>query len=414
MESGESMTQETPDLSRVRLIPPVLLVLLPVMAGGAIMQGATGLLHTVVPMRMQISGLSSEAVGLVGSAYAAGFGAGCVVLPRIVRRFGATKTFFAAAVLGAVAIFSMIGAGSTPSWLLLRFLSGFAVAGTFTLPDSWVGELAPKGSHGRSFAVSSVLARVALVLAPLATHVFSARGAGLFLFCGLGVLMACLPIWAAPALRHRAHRPGRLDAVFADRQAPSFLGMLRRVPVSALGCTVCGLIGGPLLIFAPLLGQQTGFSDGSIGFLIATIYGGGFVLQYPLGLLSDRISKTRFLVVVASAWGAVAAALAGLHLVQEPFLLPLLLFLWGGFSGALYATCVAAACEQVEPEQVIPAMSTLLIFWSIGSALGPMAAAAAMGGGEVRHMFVLSAGAAFAYALGVWCVKDRGREAPDA
>ncbi|RWR09564.1 hypothetical protein [Paenirhodobacter populi] len=51
--------------------------LLPVMLGGAIMQGSTGLLHTIVPLRMTFKGFETRMIGLVGSAYARGFGACC-------------------------------------------------------------------------------------------------------------------------------------------------------------------------------------------------------------------------------------------------------------------------------------------------------------------------------------------------
>ncbi|WP_277749176.1 hypothetical protein [Paenirhodobacter populi] len=41
------------------------------------MQGPTGLLHTIVPLRMTFEGFETRMIGLVGSAYARGCGAGC-------------------------------------------------------------------------------------------------------------------------------------------------------------------------------------------------------------------------------------------------------------------------------------------------------------------------------------------------
>ncbi|RWR09568.1 MFS transporter [Paenirhodobacter populi] len=100
-------------------------------------------------------------------------------------------------------------------------------------------------------------------------------------------------------------------------------------------------------------------------------------------MADDRMRKAQFLTFVSVVWAAVSITLATLDFGMAHGPLIMLMALWGGLSSALYSTCVAAACEKVGPDAVIPVMSTLLIAWSIGAGLGPLMALMAMQGESV-------------------------------
>lgn len=69
---------------------------------------AAGLFGSIVSLRGEEIGLSTTAIGLTGSAYFAGFLAGCILSPWFIRRSGHIRTFATGGALAAI----------TPLWLL--------------------------------------------------------------------------------------------------------------------------------------------------------------------------------------------------------------------------------------------------------------------------------------------------------
>ncbi len=65
---------------------------------------------TLVPIRAQMEGFGSSAIGLMGSAYFVGFVIGCIVGPKVVQAVGHTRAFagFAALVAALTLIFPMV------------------------------------------------------------------------------------------------------------------------------------------------------------------------------------------------------------------------------------------------------------------------------------------------------------------
>ncbi|MCP5157558.1 MAG: MFS transporter, partial [Ectothiorhodospiraceae bacterium] len=81
----------------------------------AILLAGNGLLGTLLPVRAQLEGFSTVAIGALGSGYFLGFAVGCVYGPRLVRRVGHIRTFTAmTAVAAAIALAHVLLIGSAP------------------------------------------------------------------------------------------------------------------------------------------------------------------------------------------------------------------------------------------------------------------------------------------------------------
>src|SRR5262250_1668703 len=88
-------------------------------------QGLTG---TLLPVRAHLAHFSDFAIGLIGSAYFAGFIVGCYAGPRLLARVGHSRTFGAAAGIATAVILMMSLAVTEPAWIVLRGFFGFAAA----------------------------------------------------------------------------------------------------------------------------------------------------------------------------------------------------------------------------------------------------------------------------------------------
>ena len=75
--------------------------LLPLLVAAGILLAGNGLQGTLIALRGQAEGFSPGLIGLMGTAYFAGFFAGCVVITQMLRSVGHIRCFAALAALDA-------------------------------------------------------------------------------------------------------------------------------------------------------------------------------------------------------------------------------------------------------------------------------------------------------------------------
>ena len=111
-----------------------------------------GLLGTLIPVRAHLDGFSTLAIGVIGSAYFAGFVAGCFTGPRWLARVGHIRTFAVCAGIAAAATLLQSMLVSVSAWIAMRALFGFAAANMYMVLESWLNDRAGNDSRGRVFA----------------------------------------------------------------------------------------------------------------------------------------------------------------------------------------------------------------------------------------------------------------------
>ena len=193
------------------------------------------------------------------------------------------------------------------------------------------------------------------------------------------LLLAVVPI----ALTRRA-------APRHEEAAPIKLSVLRkRIPHSLLGVLVISLSYGCFYAMGAVYALAIGLERTQIASFMASAILGSVVLQWPVGLLSDRFDRRRVIVWLCSAVSVVATLLAVVP-VTVPGLIYLLMFMYGGLSLPLYGVFVALAGDSLEQEELVAASSKILLANGVGSATGPMLVAWLMShvGNAVFGLFI--------------------------
>ena len=145
----------------LRLVVPIAALL----CGIALLLLGTGLLNTLLALRGSAEGFSDQTLGLLGSAYFAGFILGTWLCPRLIRRMGHVRafTFLAAAEAACVLIHLLWMLPGV--WLLLRVMTGVALVGIYTVIESWLNTQAPPERRGQVFACYMAINLGSLALA---------------------------------------------------------------------------------------------------------------------------------------------------------------------------------------------------------------------------------------------------------
>lgn len=337
-------------------------------AATTLLQAANGLLIVLLPLKMQAAGLPVTAIGAVAAAYGFGFATGCFLAPGFIRNVGHIRAYSSLAAIAAVLALVFTQAHSLTTWVMLRMLIGMALAGLFTVTDSWISARATSTHRGRILATYMVWTKIALVLSPLGIGLGSIEGDGLFMVVSAVMCLSLLPVSATMTAEPPAPMSVRVNLPAVFKVAPS----------AVVGAFAVGLTNGPVIAIAPVYGVEVGLSQDMAAALLFALQSGSLLLQWPLGWLSDRSDRRHVIAALATGTGIVSLAILWAGAALSPLLVFLSFGLWGGLALCIYSVCVAHACDLVEPEKIVPTISSLLVAWAIGGTLGPLPGAAMM------------------------------------
>lgn len=346
----------------IRILLPIGALLL----GVALLLLGTGLMNTLLALRGSAEGFSDQTLGLLGSAYFLGFIAGTYVCPKLVRRMGHIRSF--AFFSAGTAVFLLLHGLIIDAvfWFVLRLLTGMALVGLYMVIESWLNTQAPGERRGQVFAVYMVVNLVALALAQQMLRVDSPLMFTLFAVGGVFLMLAIMPVTMT-----RLPQP-----TITDTPAMSLRRLWDVAPVAFVGALLSGVAMGAFWGLGAVWAGRMGMETQEIAQFVSLVIITGAVMQWPLGMLSDRIDRRVALGLISaiSAAGGLLMAVLGLH--GNAMLIGAMVFGAGSF--AAYPVVVAHLVDHLHQEEILAGSSALLLVQGAGSALGPMVAGALM------------------------------------
>ncbi|MHB8477287.1 MAG: MFS transporter [Steroidobacteraceae bacterium] len=335
----------------------------PPLISTALLMVGSGFLGSLLPLRFSAMGMSDGVIGLIATAEALGFLAGCLYAHKVIAPVGLERAYATFASVKSVAILGLYFADGVPMLAVLRFLIGINAAGLAIIVESWLNALVPNEQRGRVLTIYVLVYGLFFGVGQLFSQSLDVRGPQLLFIAGIATTLALVPMVAidvrAPVLPHRL----KLDLIKA----------LRTSPVSVTACLLNGLILTAFTTVGPLFGARIGFDQQHIVLLMACVSLGGLFLQWPIGYFSDKIDRLHALIGLGLGILAVAAALVWADR-RMPFVLLALLFgVFGGLAESLYAVGVAHANDRAAATDYVALSSTLLFVWALGSSVGPTA-----------------------------------------
>jgi MFS family permease len=269
--------------------------------------------------------------------------------------------------------------------LALRVVQGGATVGAFSLSMTTLMDLG--GGHGRNMGAAGIAIGLGTALgAPLGGQLYE-LGPFVPLYAASALLLAVAVLAALVA--DRAPDPGDGDRLAA-------LATLRDTPALVLPYAF-GFIDRFTAGFFALVGtfyfrEVFGLAPGATGLVLALFFAPFALLQYPFGVLSDRVGRTVPVLVGSGLYG-VGVALVG----QAPTLLTVgVLVVAVGVLGALMAPATMALVTDLAPSTErgvamggfnaagsVGFLAGILVGGSVADAAGYPAAFLAAGGFEL-------------------------------
>lgn len=324
-----------------------------------------GLLSTASALRLAEAGMAEGTAGLVLAAYFGGLVVGSLTLETTIQRVGSVRAFTAFTALSVVAalLHGLVPPG--PVWLVLRGMSGLAMAGFYITVEGWLTASARPENRGRVLSIYLVTLYLGLALGQFALPYLSSISVDPMttsaLVAGLAATIVALTTTREPEFE----TAGRLSA----RQ------VFRRAPIGWLGALTAGVVIGTIYTSFPLMLRAAGLSETDSARLLGVSLMGGLLGQRPIGALSDRADRRVVLLGVVGLLAilcALSPAPSGADLVT----VGIHAALFGALTFSLYPLSVAHALDRVPAEHGLGLVAQLILISSVGSTLGPIVASA--------------------------------------
>ncbi len=301
-------------------------------------------------------------IGVMAAVYFAGLMIGSYDCQRWIIRVGHIRAYAAFASLMTVSAILQGIAYQPILWGIWRFLCGYSLAGLYMVIEGWLLASSGKKYKGRAFAFYLFVFYIATALGQLFLKLPIYNILVIFVLVALLSSLSVLPVSLTKVTAPTIEQPEIISPLAISKQAP--LGVVT--------CFCSGLVLGVIYGMLPLFFVQIQMPASDIAWLmLATILGGG-VLQLPIGRYSDRVDRRWVLAAVCLITAALSVLFILFH--HTLWLVFVFAFLFGGVAFTINPLGIGNASDYLDPKITISAISTLVLVYGAGSAIGPVVA----------------------------------------
>ena len=344
---------------------------------------AIGVSMPLVSLRLADWGYGSFAIGVMAAMPAVGVLVGAGVASALASRFGTAHLMRLCLWGGAVSVGVLALLPYYPVWLVLRLMLGMILTIVFILGESWINQLVIERLRGRLVALYGSTYALSQLAGPLLLGVIGTE-ADYGFWVGV-LLMTCSPFLLL----------GRTGAPSTESSSVSFadlLGFCRGMPAIAWAVALFAAFEALILTLLPIYCIRHGFTPEVALMMVSAVVVGDAVLQLPIGLLADRISRRTLFTGCAGA--LMVSSLAIPLLVSTVVIWPLWV-LFGASAGGLFTLSLILIGERYRDDALVRANAHVAQLWGIGCLLGPLAAGAGSQWVSIDALPLLMAAGAF-------------------
>ncbi len=342
----------------IRIHPPFIAPLASIMT---LVLGA-GFYTTLTTNDLSRANVDSWIIGCVSSAYFCGLLISGFKAQTYIMRVGHIRAF--ATFAACIAVTTILqGLYFSPTfWVALRFVGGFGLAGIAVVVESWLLDGSEQKDRGTVLAIYMFAYYLAQALGQL--FLMLNISTDLEKYCiiailsSLSILPVCMTRFNAPC----PEEPNILSIRYLHK----------RVPLGVWGCFFSGMLLGPIYSLLPDYLYLNDKDASETALIMMVIILGGTFLQYPIGKLSDRLDRRHVMLGIS-----VSCIILFLLLIPDFYdnsWLLVLGFLIGGATFTVYPLSISHTIDHIKSSDTLSAVSTLLLAYGAGSAIGPLVA----------------------------------------
>lgn len=355
---------------------PVLGAIAGLMTGYLILITGNTLLTSLTALQLLVHGSHDAISGLVHAAYYVGFVGGAIFGRDMVRNLGHHRAFTLIVVTMAVTVWLQSRVFQPWLWLGYRMVCGALLFGIFMIVESWLNDAAPNNQRSRIlslYMITSYLGaaggQLLLLWIPTTSPWAYTLASGLF-------LCAALPVWlASPQGGARYTRAGSGGGASLQRLWQSLWLVVCQSPAAMTAILVSGMLNSAFYTLMPVFLVRSGYTEPAALRMMAWSMLSALLLQWPLGMLADRLGRRLVL------WGlslSVASVAGAIFLLGSHAVVPWLILLYVSMAFCIYGVANAMVNDAVPAAMRVEVSAVLLLTFAGGGLLGPVVVSSAM------------------------------------
>ena len=305
-------------------------------------------------------------IGLAGAAPALAVLFALPIAPRLISRVGPIAAIAGGCFAGSLG-FLALGVFQSPwVWIAIRLLMSAGFAMPWLAGETWINSVTREETRGRVIAIYAIAFFTGYAVGPVLLQALGLIGPLPFIAAAAVTALSGLPIIVGRRLAPEFSHDGTRNVASAFRLAPAAM--------------VAAFIGGfaeiTVLSLIPNVALAAGWSQGSALALLTITTIGGIALQFPIGWLSDKMSRFGLMIACVIIFMLLSLAL--------PFALTdttagvVTAFLIGGVILGFYALGLAIIGERITAGNLAAVNAAFIITYQLGAVVGPVCAGIAM------------------------------------
>ena len=186
-------------------------------------------------------------------------------------------------------------------------------------------------------------------------------------------------------------------SVSPEVEEPTVTNVFKIFKVSllgSLGCLLSGLILSAMYSFTPNFAQEYNIP---VSYIMSISIAGGFILQWPIGKLSDAFDRRKILTLIALL--SIFPSLAIMFFSGNEHLVIACSFILGGLIFTIYPLGIAQVCDHIEEKNINSAIGLSSLIYGVGAIIGPLIAPIVMNYFGVASLYLYIALVAFSLFL---------------
>ena len=327
-----------------------------------------GLINVLFAVRMDLDGFNTDTIGLVLSLYYVGMLLGALYSKTLIARAGHIRMFAGCVALAAVSILICSLFSDTVLWGAMRLLIGFCNACAFTAMESWLSDGSTKENRGKVLAVYNAVVLAGLFGGQFLMNVASPGDATLFVVAGILLCIAIVPMVLS----------NNSGPLIESVESMSLLKLYHVSPLGVVSCVASGLIYSALFNLLPVFAGNYDIVDFQLSLYVGAAILGAFLLQFPVGYLSDNYDRRSVLLVLLSISATVSCVIVALASAQFFSVLFVATAVSAGIVACIYPLSIAEVFDRLRQSEMVSAMSSMILAFSAGGILGPYSASIVM------------------------------------
>jgi MFS family permease len=350
-------------INHVRLKEIFLSTGLLLLSAGLLLSGC-GLMNTLLPLKLTLSGESSLLIGFISAVYFVGMLIGSLKTSVLIKSIGYVKSYTTLAAIIAIATTLPSMKENLYLWFICRFIQGFCLAGLYIVIESWILCSCSENNRGKTLGIYSI---VLFLSYALGQFFLTENTIDTFIpFCTATILIvsSIIPLSIFPVT----------PPILEEHANIKIKKVYDASPAGFLGCIVSGCLISTIFSIFPIYIEEVVNDTQQISIILALTFLSGVVVQYPLGVLSDKLSRQKIQIVLNTMFTAFLAVFIFLEYkeVVNFYTLLVISVMIGTFSFSIYPITMNLVCDNIKKSEVIQATEVMMIAYGFGSIIGPI------------------------------------------